>query len=196
MNVIFGLGNPGNEYRDTRHNIGYMVVDKLAREIGVGRVVFETNRKLGAEIVKVGNVLLVKPTTFMNRSGVAVKAVADFYKISPESIWVIHDDIDLPLGKIKIRNKGASGGHNGIESIITNLKTDGFVRFRLGIGRGKDSSGMNPDRNLRHRAVINFVLSRFRQGEAGEMKKLVKYGTEAVRIALNDGLDKAMNRFN
>lgn len=196
MKIIIGLGNPGNEYRDTRHNIGFMVIDKLAKELGTQASPFTSESKFQAETARVGEVLLVKPQTFMNKSGESVRRLVDFYKLSAADVWVVHDDIDLPLGKIRIRERGASGGHNGVDSIITALKSDGFIRFRLGIGRGKEGMVRNTDRNLSHRSVISYVLSRFRENQAGAMKKLVKYGTEAVRLSLSDGIDKAMNRFN
>jgi PTH1 family peptidyl-tRNA hydrolase len=196
MKAVVGLGNPGSQYADTRHNIGFMVVDKLARELGVRAVSFEPNRKFQAEIAKTGDVLLIKPLTYMNRTGEAVRQVVDFFKLEPQDIWIIHDDLDLPIGKIRIREGGASGGHNGVDSVISHLRTDKFIRFRLGIGRGKESTGPNADRQLRHRSVINFVLSRFRMHEAGDLKKLVKHGVAAVRIALTEGVDRAMNRFN
>jgi PTH1 family peptidyl-tRNA hydrolase len=195
MKLIVGLGNPGNEYEDTRHNIGFMVLDKLAKELGTDAT-WEEDKKRKAWVAKVGGVVLVKPTTFMNASGTAVKALADFYKIAPVDVYVIHDDLDLPLGKIRIRQKGASAGHNGVASIITQLGTDVFVRVRLGIGRGKEAVKGDTDQNLGHRSVIDFVLSRFTQSEAGEMRKLIKHGVEAVRIALEDGIDKAMNQYN
>lgn len=184
MKLIVGLGNPGDQYKDTRHNIGFMVIDKLARELGRDTLAWEQNKSLNASVAKVGEVLLVKPMTFMNNSGIAVKKVLEYFKIKPEDMWVIHDDIDLPIGKIRIRLGGASAGHNGMESVMKLVGTDKFVRFRLGIGRGKEGS------------VIHFVLSRFTQSEAGSLKHLVKHGVDAVRIALTDGIDKAMNRFN
>jgi PTH1 family peptidyl-tRNA hydrolase len=196
MKLIVGLGNPGGEYEDTRHNIGYMVVDKLAREIGRDTLVWQEDGKRQALVAKVGDVILVKPLTFMNSSGVAVSQLANFYKIASGDIWVIQDDIDLPLGKIRIRHGGGTAGHNGVESIIAALGTDAFLRFRLGIGRGREDIKKGTDQNLKHRAVIDFVLSRFTQSEAGSLKKLIKYGVEAVRITLNEGIDKAMNRFN
>lgn len=196
MKVIVGLGNPGPEYQDTRHNIGFMVVDKLAKELGTNAAVFSPDKKFQAEIAKIGEVILVKPLTFVNRSGEAVKNILDYFKLSTDDLWLIHDDIDLPLGKIRIRQRGASGGHNGVDSVISAIGSDVFVRFRLGIGRGKESTGANTDRNLKHRTVISFVLSRFRVNEAGAMKHLVKNAAEAVRFALSDGIDKAMNRFN
>lgn len=195
MKLIVGLGNIGEEYKDTRHNIGFMVVEKLAKELGDG-VTWKEEKNHFALVASVGGVLLAKPTTLMNKSGEAVKKLADYYKIAPADVFVIHDDLDLPLGKLKIREQGASAGHNGIESVITTLKTDKFVRVRLGIGRGREDKTRHTDQNLRHRSVIQFVLSRFTNSEAGEMRKLVKHGVEAVRIALTEGMDKAMNRFN
>jgi peptidyl-tRNA hydrolase, PTH1 family len=196
MKMIVGLGNPGKDYEDTRHNIGFMVVDKLAREIGRDSLLWREDIKRNAYVAKIGELILVKPVTFMNNSGEAVKKLIDFYKINPSDLMVIHDDIDLPLGKIRIRELGGTAGHNGLESIIAHIKTDKFVRFRLGIGRGKEDIKRGTDQNLGHRDVIAFVLSRFNQSEAGALRKLIKYGVEAVRITLTDGLDKAMNRFN
>lgn len=185
MKLIVGLGNPGPEYRDTRHNIGFMVVEKLSKELGAGvPPAWQKDDKKNVLTARIGEVLLVKPQTFMNKSGFAVKALVNFYKLTPADVWVIHDDIDLSLGKIKIREKGGSAGHNGVTSIIEQLATDAFVRFRLGIGKGLD------------RSVISFVLSRFRQSEAGSFKHLIKHGTEAVQMAILKGIDKAMNRFN
>lgn len=197
MKLIVGLGNPGFEYRDTRHNIGFMVVDKLEKELGAGvPPTWQKDEKKNVLTARIGEVLLVKPQTFMNKSGFAVKALVDFYKLTPADVWVIHDDIDLPIGKIKIREKGGSAGHNGVTSIIEQLKTDAVVRFRLGIGKGVDTTGADENKNMHHRSVISFVLSRFRQSEAGEFKHLIKRGTKAVQMALLKGIDKAMNRFN
>lgn len=208
MKLIVGLGNPGSEYQDTRHNIGFMTIEKLAKELTPDTVEWKEEAKFNAITCKIGEVLLIKPITFMNRSGVAVSAIMHYYKLHPEDIWVIHDDMDLPIGKIRIRQKGSSAGHRGVESIMTELKTDAFVRFRLGIGRGKLFSTGDRDtadiekgnagraQHGRHQWDISFVLSRFTQGEAGALKHLIKNGTEAVRIALNLGVDKAMTRFN
>lgn len=196
MKIIVGLGNPGGEYANTRHNIGFMVVDRLARELGTNTLAWEKDDKKNVLMAKVGGIILVKPLTFMNKSGFAVKAILDFYKLTPDDVWIIHDDIDLPLGKIRIRQSGASAGHNGVDSVITQLKTDKFVRFRLGIGRGKESTGREDDKNMHHRAVISFVLSKFRDREAGSFKHLIDHGKDAVRLALEEGIDRAMNRFN
>lgn len=196
MKLIVGLGNPGHEYESTRHNIGFMVVEKLSRELVGEAATWEGDSKKNVMTAKVGDVLLVKPMTFMNKSGFAVKALMDFYKLTPSDVWVIHDDIDLQLGKIKIREKGSSAGHNGVASIIEQLGTDEFVRFRLGIGRGTEVEGEKVNRNLHHRSVIAFVLSRFKESEAGTFKHLIDHGTEAVQLALEKGLERTMNRFN
>jgi len=211
MKLIIGLGNPGGEYKDTRHNIGFMVVEKLAKELGKETAVWEEKDKFKSVIARAGDVVLVKPIIFMNNSGIAVAEIVRFYKLTPDDVWVIHDDIDLPLGKIRIRKGGSSAGHNGIESIIKELKSDAFTRFRLGVGRGKlfghtmkdreEEQGTKEkrlflDKRFYHRSVVDFVLSRFTQSEAGSLKHLIKNGSEAVRIALSDGVDKAMGRFN
>ncbi len=195
MKLIVGLGNPGDNYEDTRHNIGFMVIEKLAHELGT-KSAWSEDKKKKIATARIGEVLLVKPLTYMNASGAAVKSLVDFYKLTAADVWVIHDDLDLPLGKIRIREKGASAGHNGVDSIITHLKTDTFLRFRLGIGRGKNDTKIHTDQHIRHQSVIDFVLSRFTQSEAGDMRKLIKHTVEAVRIALDEGVEKAMNQYN
>jgi PTH1 family peptidyl-tRNA hydrolase len=196
MKLIVGLGNPGREYEGTRHNIGFMVADRLAQELGKETMKWEGHAGNTTLITRAGEVTLVKPQIFVNNTGIAIKALADEYTLAPEDIWVIHDDLDLPLGKIRIRVRGGSAGHNGVISILAHLKSDRFVRFRLGIGRGKEAVVRGSDRNLHHRSVIDFVLSRFTRGEAGAMRHLIKRGTQAVRLALIDGIDRAMQRFN
>lgn len=196
MKLIVGLGNPGEKYKDTRHNVGFLVIEKLAHEVGSAQVEWTQIPRYKALVAKTGDVILVKPQTFMNESGRSVAGLVAFYKLHPEDVWVIHDDLDLPLGKIRIRTGGASAGHHGVDSIIRELKSDAFTRFRLGIGRGREDKTKSSDQNFHRRFVIDFVLSRFSQHEAGDLKHIVKHGTEAVRTALVDGLDKAMNRFN
>jgi len=196
MKLIVGLGNPGTHYESTRHNVGFMVVERLARELGTTSPVWERQTKHNALTARIGDILLVKPLTFMNSSGVAVRSLVGFYKLPSTDVWVIHDDIDLPLGKIRIRQSGASGGHRGVDSVIQQLKTDQFIRIRLGVGWGKQASGVTEDRKFHQNRVISFVLSRFRQNEAGDFKHLIKHGAQAVQIGLTQGLDKAMNRFN
>jgi len=196
MKLIVGLGNPGEKYKDTRHNVGFLVIEKLARELAKGQIDWVRDAKHTAYICKTGGIILAKPQTFMNASGVAVSGLMRYYRLTPSDIWVVHDDMDLPVGKIRVRAGGSSAGHHGIDSIIRELKTDAFTRFRLGIGKGTERKANAAEKNLHRRFVIDFVLSRFTRGEAGSVKHLVKYGTEAVRIALTEGIDKAMNRFN
>lgn len=193
MKLIVGLGNPGEKYASTRHNIGFMVVERFAHEI---QLKWKDEPGHHASIAKSPDVCLLKPTAFMNASGVAVSSIAAYYKLSPSDVWVIHDDLDLPIGKIRIRTGGGSAGHNGVESIMRELKTDAFTRFRLGIGRGMEATKKSSNKNFHRRFVIDFVLSKFRSGEAGNLKHMVKRGAEAVSIALAHGLEKAMNRFN
>jgi PTH1 family peptidyl-tRNA hydrolase len=195
MKVIIGLGNPGREYTNTRHNIGFMAIDHLAQELGAAIPVWEKSEKNQVLTVKAGDVLMVKPQTFMNNSGEAVRKLMQFYKLNPADIWIVHDDMDLPLGKIRIREKGGTAGHNGVESIRLALGTDVFLRFRLGIGRDSESQA-GPDKEKKHKSVIAFVLSRFSQGEAGSLKHLVHHATTAIRMALDEGIDRAMNRYN
>lgn len=197
MLLIVGLGNPGPKYASTRHNIGFMVVERTVKDImGVGKN-WEDNNSFNAEIFKAGDLIFVKPQTFMNASGVAVKKLLDFYKIPRESLWVVYDDIDLPLGKIRIRVGGGSAGHHGIESIMRSLGGwDGFVRFRLGVGRGKLEEKKHSDQHLHRHAVEKYVVSKFSTHEEGETRKLIKHAAKAVEIALNKGLDKVMNEYN
>lgn len=195
MTIIVGLGNPGDQYKDTRHNIGYMVLEKLSHELG-GDVSFSHENKFEADVARFADAILVKPTTFMNASGAAVRKVMAFYKLKPKDVWVIHDDIDLPMGKIRIRLGGSSAGHHGVDSIIKELGTDAFLRFRLGVGRGKENTGVNADRHIQKSTVISYVLSRFSWHDAGKLKVLVKHSAEAVRVALTEGTDKSMMRYN
>lgn len=196
MKLIVGLGNPGTKFANTRHNIGFMVIDHIAHELAGPAIPWEEKPDYHAMVAKSADVILVKPTTFMNASGVSVAAIAAYYKIVPNDVWVIHDDLDLPLGKIRMRSGGSSAGHHGVDSIMRELKSDAFVRFRLGIGWGMEGEKKSSNKNFHRRTVIDFVLSKFRPSEAGELKHLVKRGSEAVRIALLEGLDRAMNRFN
>ena len=200
MKMIVGLGNPDEKYLYTRHNIGYMVAEKLAKQLlplERSEIGWEGNKKFTAQICRINDSLfLVKPHTYMNRSGIAVSALAGFYKVKITDLWVIHDDIDLPLGKIRIRKGGSSGGHNGVESIINNLPSPDFIRFRLGIGRGKLDIKKTTDINLSRQGIEKFVLSPFRDREGGEAKKMIKNAVKAIKLALDVGIEKAMNRFN
>ncbi len=189
MKLIVGLGNPGSKYESTRHNIGFMVAQELAEKLTQGKVIWEENSRFNSLIFKPSSldIILVKPQSFMNASGVAVVKLAQFYKVRSQDIWVVHDEVDLPLGKIKIRLGGAAAGHHGVESIIEQLGTDKFLRFRLGIGhpgRGADAH------------VEDYVLREFDINEKSEVKHLLKQTLKALEVALKEGPEKAMNEFN
>jgi PTH1 family peptidyl-tRNA hydrolase len=185
MKLIVGLGNPGEKYKNTRHNLGFMVVETLGQ---MKNVEWKMDKKSNSQLAVINSqLILAKPQTMMNASGWAVAKLASFYKVESKDIWVIHDDIDLPLGKIKIRLGGSAAGHHGAESLIRQLGTDQFVRFRLGIGhpgRGSD------------RLVEKYVLRDFDVNEKSEVKQMIKRAVEAIKVALDEGLEKAMNRFN
>lgn len=185
MILIVGLGNPGEKYEQTRHNLGFMVLEELAHKLlAVEASVWRKDKKSNSLlIVRSPEFILAKPQTFMNASGSSVSKLASYYKIPPRNVWIIHDDVDLPLGKLKIRSGGAAAGHHGVESIIAALKTDQFVRLRLGIGRPLENS----------HSVEDYVLSGL---EVKEARRMIKKSVKALAMALEKGLDKAMNRFN
>lgn len=200
MKLIVGLGNHEERYTDTRHNVGYMVVDKLVRSLTpVGRE-FKSKKEFKALLIKLPldheDAIIIKPQTYMNASGWAVAKVAAFYKIESENIWVVHDDLDLPIGKIRIRRGGGSGGHHGIESIMAKLGSDDFFRFRLGIGAGLLDTHHPTNKNLHRREVERIVLSPFSEKEVGSARKMIKKADEILRFAIKQGLEKAMNKYN
>lgn len=196
MYLIVGLGNPGEQYRGTRHNLGFEVADKLGAK-GEGKEKgWKYQQGLKSEILQLDpSLILAKPRTYMNNSGLAVKLLADYYKIAPEEIIAIHDELDLPLGKIKIRSGGAAAGHHGVESIIGALGTDKFVRVRLGIGPESGRAILSE-----HKAdsfnVEKFVLEQFVPGERARVKQLIKHAEVAVETILKKGLAKAQNEYN
>lgn len=185
MKLIVGLGNIGKEYEGTRHNIGFMVADELAKRWGI--TTWKNERSaMCAEYRIPEKVFLIKPTTYMNLSGEAVGAYANFYNIDPEDIAVIQDDLDLPCGKLRIRRKGSAGGHNGIKSIQQHLGTGDFPRFKIGIG--------HPERNAS--AVIGHVLHRFGKEEQPLIEEAVKQMADAVELWLKGDMDAAMQEYN
>jgi len=200
MKLIVGLGNPGEKYGKTRHNLGFMIIEHFLKDFeSVKNTLWENSSKFKADLSQIEwqpkhgsleKVILAKPKTYMNNSGLAVKIIADFYKISADNIWVIHDDIDLPLGAMKIRFGGASAGHHGVESIMEHLGTDKFWRFRMGVGEKRELN------DSRMKNVDDFVLSDFTGSEKGKLKNLVKRGVQAIEASLEDNLEVAMNRFN
>ncbi len=206
MKLIVGLGNPDSKHEKTRHNLGFMVIDSLFKNYSSPKDSFREEKKFKSQIAELDwqpkkntgeKVFLAKPLTYMNNSGLAVKTIAVFYKISPKDIWIIHDEVDLPLGAMKIRLGGSSAGHKGVESILENLKTDKFWRFRMGIGEQK-SSRFNRDKPQKSklRKIDDFVLGGFAESERGKAREIIKKGTKAIESALEEGLEKAMNRFN
>lgn len=189
MILIVGLGNPGEKYQNTRHNLGFMVVEALARKfLSLEEVKWQEEKKFNCLILRIPpNILLIKPQTFMNASGIAVKKLADFYKVAPENIWVIHDDVDLPLGRIKIKPGGGTAGHRGVESIVNYLATEKFPRFRLGIGHPTRSN---------EKLVEKYVLQNFEGKEWAKVRRMIKKVSRAITVAIKEGLEKAMNQFN
>lgn len=190
--LIVGLGNPGAKYRNTRHNIGFDVIDALAQ---VWRASLSENRKFQGQYGEVpnpagGKVHLLKPLTFMNRSGQSVRAVVDWFKLSPDSVLIIYDDMDLPIGRIRLRLSGSAGGHNGVKSIISHLGTQAFPRLRVGIGATDKSSR---DRNG---AVVAHVLGRFSPEASQCISTVIESTVEAVELSLKQGFEKAMSLYN
>jgi PTH1 family peptidyl-tRNA hydrolase len=180
--LVIGLGNPGSQYLGTRHNVGFELIDRLAERYSVklGR-----ESRWRAEVGKAPLFLLAKPQTFMNNSGDAVSAIARFYKIPPEEVFVIYDDADFALGRIRIRTSGSAGGHNGIKSIIARLGTDRFPRLKIGIGEAGSSGKM-----------VGHVLGKFTEDERSELEKSFDASIEGVLLAAECGFQAAMNRFN
>jgi PTH1 family peptidyl-tRNA hydrolase len=181
IRVIAGLGNPGPEHATTRHNIGFMVVDQLAAEFGS---TWERSKKWEALSAKCGAVLLVKPLTFMNHSGYPLLSVTQFYKIEPQEILVVLDDLDLPLGRLRLRAQGGSGGHNGLESIIMQFDTENIPRLRIGIGSAPREGS------------VDYVLSRFFDEEKPIVRSTIERAVEALKCVIDKGLVSAMNTFN
>lgn len=185
MKVIAGLGNPGREYAQTKHNVGFLMVDALAAHLGVT----EWREKYDALIARarIGSeaVLLVKPQTYMNESGRAIAPLMNFYKLATDDLIVAHDDMDIPAGSIRIRKKGSSGGHNGIKSILAHLGDEHFARVRIGIGRP-----------LPGWTVVNHVLAPFPPEDAAKVSEAIRYLVPAIECIVTEDVDKAMNRYN
>ena len=216
MKLIVGLGNPGEEHEKTRHNLGFMVVERFLKDFEpIKHTEWDNNEKFKSDVAhidwqpKVGlleKVILAKPKTYMNNSGLAVSLLASFYsprfageagKVKPEDIWILHDDIDLPIGSLRIRMGGSSAGHKGIESIIQHLKTERFWRFRLGIGHPlKTQNSKLKTQKYMAKHVEEFVLEPFATDEQGSIKHLVKHASKALGEALEHGIDSAMNIYN
>lgn len=185
MKLVAGLGNPGESYSRTRHNIGFMVVSALAKRLNVNFGTSKFKSTLGTAMMSGEKVLLAKPQTYMNRSGEALQAAMAYYKLSNEDIVVVYDDKDLEYGRMKITPKGSDGGHRGIRSIIQHLNTQDFTRVRMGIGQ--------PEHN---EDVADFVLKPFYNYQIKSLEEWVSIGADAVEVTLRDGPTKASNRYN
>ena len=185
MKIIAGLGNPGAEYAQTKHNVGFMLVDALAEHLNAPAWKEDffsamTEVRIGGE-----KVFLVKPLTYMNNSGEALGPMLSYYKVDADDLVVVHDDMDIPAGTVRIRKKGGSGGHNGIKSILTHVGSEDFARVRIGIGR--PPAGWT---------VINHVLAPFSSEDAPKIREAIGYLLPAVECIVTDGVDLAMNRYN
>lgn len=184
--LIVGLGNPGKNYEFTRHNAGFLTLDHIASELDTEINNLKNNALVADVVINNHRCLLVKPQTFMNNSGTAVRDIAKFYKIPPEKIVVIFDDISLPCGKLRIRRKGTDGGHNGIKSIIYHLNSDQFPRIKIGVG-----AKPNPEYDL-----ADWVLSKFGKDDTELLKVAITKATEVLPFILDGEIDKAMNKAN
>ena len=186
MKLIAGLGNPGREYAATRHNIGFMVVDRLAHKLGLAVEKKKFKALYGQGQIGPEKVLLAKPQTYMNLSGEAVSALLRWHKLTPADLIVVFDDMDLPPGKLRIRQEGGAGGHKGMESIIWSLGSEGFTRLRIGVGKpgipGFDGAG--------------YVLGRLTGDDVKIFEEAVALAAEAVQCIVSQGLERAMNEYN
>lgn len=195
MILIVGLGNPGEKHESSRHNVGFMVVNNFLKKLtSVKESVWQKNAKFNSLISKVDNeIILVKPLSYMNASGAVVAKIMKFYKIPSLGLYIIHDDLDLPLGKLKISYGHGSAGHKGVESIIQEIGSNNFVRIRVGIGSDKHSLLLgskkvsNPEK---------YVLSNFEEKEGSKVSHMVKKATEVIEAILKQGIEKAANRYN
>jgi len=190
--LIVGLGNPETKYDQTRHNIGFAAIDVLARS---WQISLAENRKFQGmfgegKSPQAEKIRLLKPLTYMNRSGQAIRGVTDWYKLQPESVLVIYDDMDLPLGKMRLRLSGSAGGHNGMKSAIAHLGTQNFPRLRIGIGKPQDSNSKDDSDAVSH------VLGRFSPNEIQLVSEVLQLVLGAVELSLKQGVEQAMNRYN
>lgn len=186
MKAVFGLGNPGSKYQESRHNVGFMVVSSWGEELGIKIKRKRFSARSGAGSLSGEKLFLLLPQTYMNRSGLSVSGTVSYFKLSLKDIIVVHDDMDLEFGRLKVKKGGGSGGHRGIESIIDHLDSRDFIRLRIGIGRPANGDYDTTD----------FVLSPFSPEERESLKKIIERAIEALSTIACNGVDFAMNRFN
>ena len=186
MYIIVGLGNPERKYDNTRHNTGFIAIDKVADEYGIDILESKFKALIGKGVIEGQKVILMKPMTYMNLSGEAVRAAVDYYKVDPENeVCIIYDDTSMDVGRLRIRKKGSAGGHNGIKSIIAHLGTDVFVRIKIGIGQ-------KPPRM----DLADYVLGHFTDEDIKAVNETSANVVEAIPLLINGEVDEAMNRFN
>lgn len=185
MYIIAGLGNPGREYENTRHNIGFRVIDQLAQTYQIPVTQAKHKALYGSGFIEGQKVLLVKPQTYMNLSGESVGAIADFYKVPPEDVILIFDDISLDIGQLRIRKKGSAGGHNGIKSIIAHLGSQDFPRIKVGVG--EKPAGWD---------LADYVLSNFPKEAEAEVKESIQEAAKACALLVTNQMEAAMNQYN
>jgi PTH1 family peptidyl-tRNA hydrolase len=190
--LIVGLGNPEPKYDRTRHNIGFAAVDALA---DYWQVSLSANRKFQGEFGEgrgpKDKIRLLKPQTYMNNSGRSIRAVLDWYKLPPQSVLIVYDDLDLPLGRLRLRLSGSAGGHNGMKSAIAHIGTQDFPRLRIGIGRPKNAAVDSNDKK-----TIGYVLGKFSSEETELMDRVLKLAIEAIELSLRQGVEKSMSLYN
>ena len=184
--IVAGLGNPGLEYENTRHNAGFLTMDELAKQCGAKLDQMKFKSDCGEAMLGDVRCLLMKPTTYMNLSGDAIAAAANFYKIPPEQVLVIYDDISLPPGKLRLRRKGSAGGHNGIKSIIAQLGTEEFPRIRVGVG-----AKPNPQYDL-----ADWVLSKFSEEDMTVLQPALEHAADAAKKIVSGDMNGAMNLYS
>ena len=193
MNLIVGLGNPGRAYANNRHNIGFMCLNHFARTQGIRFDKKQGKARIGASEVAGCKIVVAKPQTYMNLSGQSVSLLVRKFNINPDNLLVIHDDLDLPLGKIRIRQGSSSGGHKGIDSIITELGNQDFLRLRVGIGRPVTNEGST---EFSEDEIIAYVLSDFTPDQKQAVIRVIPRISEAILCLLNEGLTVTMNKYN
>lgn len=184
MRLIAGLGNPGDRYRGTRHNIGFMVADRVAERLGCEAAQAKFSGLLNNCRTNERRIQILKPMTFMNRSGSSVSQALNWFKLELEQVLIIYDDLDLPFGEVRIRRKGSAAGHNGLTSILEQCGSQGVPRLRVGIGRPS------------HGETVSYVLSRFSKEEESELPTVIDHGADAVLAWIEGDIDEAMGRFN
>lgn len=208
MKLIVGLGNPGDQYESTRHNLGFTAVEQFVKDcVPVEKSIWKHNDKLLSDMINLDwqtkkgeseKVIVAKPVVYMNDSGRCIKIIMDYLKVLPQDLWLVHDDMDLDTGFMRIKFAGSSAGHKGVQSVMDYLQTDKFWRFRLGIGQEK--AGFM-ERALsfakrRHKNIEHIVLGKFTSDQVGKIKDVVRHCSKAISYSLEEGLMPAMNKFN